>query len=108
MTHYSRPTYIHYASELQRGDLVDVSTTLTPYWATVERVGTCADDTDADCDGACMAVLFFLDPDDGTYHVGEADDLYARLTAQDTPADIDAVNDAHTAKAAFRSPTHHP
>ena len=102
MSHYSRRTYIHHPCDLERGDLVDVSATLLPCWATVDRVGTCADDSagDGECDDGCDAVIFFVDPDDFPWHVGDGDEIYARLAADATAADVDAENDAHDARFA--------
>jgi len=105
MTHYSRRTYIHHHAELQPGDLVDVSVTLDPYWATVDHLGECADDEDGDerCDGDCLGVIFFVDELDAPYHVLDSDEVYARLRAEATQEDVDAENDEHGAASAARA-----
>jgi hypothetical protein len=104
VSHYSRRTYIHHSAEFEPGDLVDISTSLTPYWAAVDRIGACADDEDGEdrCDGDCLGVVFFVDELDAPYHVGESDEVYARLTAEATQDDVDAENKAHAAAAAAR------
>lgn len=109
---YTRRVYVHFPSGLEPGDLLDISTALEPYWVTVDRVGTCAEDPDAsdrECDGDCLAVVFYTDPAeedgswDGAYHVGEHDEVYARLQATATADDVNADNDAHSAAVNARA-----
>ncbi len=99
--HYSRRMQIGFASELQRGDLVDMSTTMDPSWVPVARIGACADDADADdyCGDpeGCEAVIFFDDPDCPLWHVTEADEIHARLLADADEDTVRAENAAHDA-----------
>jgi hypothetical protein len=99
-TCYSRSIYIEHAADLQAGDLVDISTTFDPRWATVELVGICADDRagNVDCDGNCRAVIFFVRGEGvPPWHVGDSDEIYARLPADATQDDVDRENGAHCA-----------
>ncbi len=101
---YSRNIYIHHPGELTAGDLVDVSITVMPSWAPVDHVGACADDEsdEVDCDSSqCRGVVFFADEAQmSPYHVGQDDEVYARLRATDSQDDVDAENAAHAAAAA--------
>lgn len=111
MSHYSRSTYIRHISDLHPGDLVDMSSTLNPLWCTVDHVGICDDDPDVDdnCNDPddCVAVIFFpRQPSDETvtaWHVSGTDEVYARLLAVSTAADVETENDAHDAAALARS-----
>lgn len=106
MNHYSRRTWVSNPSDLAAGDLLDLSSVAQPYWATVTRVGECADDPDRedrDCEGDCVAVIFFADDSDAPWHVTEEDDqLYARLLADADDDQVAAENAAHAAAAAAR------
>jgi|SRR5688500_482700 hypothetical protein len=97
MKRYSRRIAIEYVGELQPGDLVDLSTNLHPYWATMASIGECADDInrDVECDGECRVVLFFADADQPPWHVGDSDEVNARLPAVDGQHVVDAENETH-------------
>lgn len=103
-TTYSRRVFTD-PSQLRPGDLVDVSSTRDPSWAAVALVGICADDLgdDVECDGDCLDVIYFDDSDMPAWHVTEADEIYARLLADATQADVDADNVAHEAAALRRA-----
>jgi hypothetical protein len=94
---YSRRICIEHTCDLQPGDLVDISTTLDPCWASVELVGVCADDRDedVDCDGNCEAVIFFANSEEldaPSWHV--SGEIYARLLADATQDDTSRGADA--------------
>lgn len=55
MTHYSRRTYVFDFTDLQPGDLIDISATAYPYWSVVERIGGCEEDEYADASAARAA-----------------------------------------------------
>lgn len=107
MTSYSRRTYIHDERDLQPGDLVDIASGTLPYWVAVDHVGDCLEDEndDADCEGDCLAVIFFVatvDGDTPPWHVTRADQIHARLLAEATEADVEADNEAQAAAAYAR------
>jgi hypothetical protein len=105
MAHYSRRTYISHPTELEPGDLIDISVTALPYWSVVDHVGVCDDDEYAeDCDGDCRGVIFHVDEGETTaYHVPAGEHLFARFLAETDQAAIDAQNEAHTEAAAARA-----
>jgi hypothetical protein len=87
---YTRRLQIRHPHELEAGDLVDVSDTLDPQWATVEYTTEHGGDPDLElttdpCDGGCIAVIVF-EADDCLYpmHVQDADEVYARFLADTT------------------------
>ncbi|WP_033345600.1 hypothetical protein [Catenuloplanes japonicus] len=104
---YSRPVSLRDLHDLAPGDLVDVSTTLLPYWEPVVRTGWCGDDPDgpADCEAECVGVVFYT-AGDGTsaWHVGRHDAIRARLdaTATSDVAGIAAENAIHDRSTAVR------
>jgi hypothetical protein len=104
MAHYSRRTYVSHPTELEPGDLVDISVTGLPYWSVVDYVGVCTDDEYADCEGDCLGVIFHVDEGETTaYHVEADDHLFARFLAEADQDVIDAQNEAHAAASAARA-----
>lgn len=112
MATYCRPRTA-YISDVQVGDLLDISATDLPCWAEVARVGTCEEDVDEsgelnDCeyDGNCAAVVWIRDdenPDAEPWgaHLDSAN-VRVRFAADATAADIEAENDAHDAAVSAR------
>jgi hypothetical protein len=107
MAHYSRRTYIPYPTDLEPGDLVDISANGLPYWSVVDHIGVCDDDEyPDDCEGDCRGVIFHVDEGAITaYHVASGDHVFARLRAEVTQDVIDAENETHDAAAAARATT---
>jgi hypothetical protein len=106
MTHYSRRTYVRDFTDLQQGDLVDISVTENPYWSVVERIGDCEEDEYADehCDGDCLGVIFHVDEGDvAGWHIARDESIPARLVADADQDVIDAQNETHAAAAAARA-----
>lgn len=106
MTLYSRRTRIlDIATDLQPGDLVDISVTDLPCWALVDRIGNCDEDPYGEdaCEGDCDGVIFHVDEDVVTgWHAPRTEYVFARLRADADQATIDAENDAHAEHAAAR------
>ena len=87
---YTRRVHIRHPYDLEAGDLVDVSPTLDPQWATVETLAEHDGDPDLDdstdpCTGDCIAVIVF-ELDDHLYplHVQDHDEVHARFLADTT------------------------
>lgn len=105
MTTYSRRVYIHNVTDLNPGDLVDISVISAPCWAPVAVVTDHDEDEDADdhCElGDCEAVIFFAGDDaPSPWHVtaSDRDWIYARLRTDATGDDVERENTAHTEAA---------
>lgn len=106
MAHYSRRTLVPHFSGLERGDLIDISVTASPYWSVVDRIGVCDEDADGEetCEGDCLGVVFHVDEGDvAAWHIQKGEGgVYARLRAEVDQDVIDAENETHAAAAAAR------
>jgi len=102
---FSRPVCVQWADELDPGDLVDMSTTLSRYWCVVDGVGVCGEDPERGrhCPnlGECVAVIWYTDPDPDVaeprwqWHVLDGEEIHARICADAGLAEIAAENGAH-------------